>query len=619
MSGIVGIINPDGQPVDHELLGRLTEFLAFRGPDDQGVWLEGRVGLGHTLLRTTIESQGERQPCSLDGQVWIAADARLDGRADLIRKLKTRGCANLKNIPDAELILHAYLAWGDDCLLHLIGDFAFAIWDGSRRRLFAARDQLGVKPFYYSDTGRSLVLSNTLNCIRQHPDVSHRLNDLAIADFLLFGFNQDPATTSFADIWRLPAAHSLTWQEGGAVKVRRYWSLPAEGPVRYSRQRDYVERFQELLREAVSDRLRTDRVGVFLSGGLDSALVTVMARELLEKKWPRLDLRCYTAVFDRLIPDEERYYAGVVARHLRVPVEFLPLDDYALYERHFDLRWPEPRHEPRGAAGVDFLNQFAGRGRVILTGDGGDEILLQSKSYLYKLAKGLRLAPLAAGVGRCLFLYGHVPQVGFKTTLGRWRNGRSRPGAGFPEWLNPDFAARLELRDRGERLNQRFRPKHPVRPEAYASLANPLYQVFFEEHDAGTMSIPVEFRFPLLDVRLVSYALALPPLPWCVDKIMLRELAKGRLPDLIRRRPKTPLAGCPELALVRRPGSRWLDTFEPCEQLTSYVRREAIPAVTTETDPERLWMNLRPLSLNYWLQNLRADYLDLVEEHKETD
>jgi asparagine synthase (glutamine-hydrolysing) len=111
-----------------------------------------------------------------------------------------------------------------------------------------------------------------------------------------------------------------------------------------------------------------------------------------------------------------------------------------------------------------------------------------------------------------------------------------------------------------------------------------------------------------MDVRLLSYALTLPPLPWCVDKIMLRELAKGRLPDLIRRRGKAPVADLPELAMVRRSGSRWLDAFEPCEQLASYVRRAAVPPVSAETDRERLWMNLRPISLNYWLDNLNVDF-----------
>lgn len=606
MSGMVGFINVDGQPVDQQLLRQMTEFMADRGPDAQEVWHDGPVGLGHALLQTAEDTPPECQPCSQDGEIWITADARIDGRADLIRKLEARGCANLKNIPDVELILHAYKAWGEDCVLHLIGDFAFAIWDGPRRRLFAARDHLGIKPFYYAESGRSLVFSNTLNCIRRHPDISDRLNDLAIADFLLFGANKDTATTSFADIRRLPAAHTLTWQEGGAAQLQRYWSLPMEGPVRYARQRDYVDRFQELLREAVADRLRTRRAGVFLSGGLDSPLVTAMARELPVAPRPPLDLRCFTAVFDRLIPDQERYYAGVVARHLQVPLEFLPLDDYALFGRHSDLRQPEPIHDPRGAASADLVNLAASRSRVCLTGQGGDEILYPSKSYIYKLARGLRLPPLVAGVGRCLFLYGRVPQVGFKTALGWLRQGHSRPGDGFPGWLNPDFAARLNLRERWEKLGRTTALEHPVRPEGCAFVANPFLQGFFENYDPGTTGAPVEFRHPLLDLRLLRYALTLPPLPWCVDKIMSRELAKGRLPDLIRRRPKTPLAGSPELDLVRRPGSRWLDGFEPCRELSAYVRRGSIPRLTTETDQQRLWMNLRPVSLNFWLDNLNA-------------
>ena len=612
MSGIVGLINLDGQPVDRQLLLQMTEFMSYRGPDAQEVWLDGPVGFGHALLQTAEDTPPESQPCSLDGQVWITADARIDGRADLIRKLAGHVGAGLKNPTDAELILHAYHVWGEDCLQHLLGDFAFAIWDGRERRLFCGRDHLGVKPFYYANTGQSLTFSNTLNCIRQHPVVSDRLNDLAIADFLLFDYNQDPATTSFADIRRLPAAHSLTWQPGGAVKARRYWNLPQEGPIRYRRQRDYVERFQELLREAVSDRLRADTVGVSMSGGLDSPLVTAIARELLAARSSRFDLKCYTVVFDRLIPDAERYFAGVAARHLEIPVEFLPLDDYGLYDRQSELRWPEPRHYPRGAAWADLVNLAASRSRVVLTGEGGDEILYPSKSYIYKLARGLRLVPLAAGIGRCLFLYGHVPQVGFKTALGRWHHGRSHPGEGFPAWLDPGLAARLKLSARWERLNKGAWSEHPVRPEACASLANPLLKEFFEDYDPGTSGVAVEFRHPLLDVRLLSYALSLPPLPWCVDKIMLRELAKGRLPEVIRRRPKTPLADYPELAMVRRPGSRWLDAFEPCEQLALYVRRAAVPPVSGETDRERLWINLRPVSLNYWLQNLKAEFPDIL-------
>jgi asparagine synthase (glutamine-hydrolysing) len=199
MSGITGLLSLDGGPVDGQILSRLTGLMAFRGPDAQETWSGGRVGFGHTMLRTTFESQGERQPCSLDDDLWIVADARVDGRSELCRKLRSSGHDCHQSATDAELILHAYRAWGDECVRHLLGDFVFAIWDASRERLFCARDHFGVKPFFYARAGNCLVFSNTLNCVREHPGVSDELNDRAIADFLLFGMNQDGARGSLLE------------------------------------------------------------------------------------------------------------------------------------------------------------------------------------------------------------------------------------------------------------------------------------------------------------------------------------------------------------------------------------------------------------------------------------
>ena len=269
MSGFVGILNLDGAPVDRALLERMTRSLAFRGPDAQEVWCQGPVGLGHALLQITSGTPLEKQPAELDGRLWIVADARIDARAELIAKLKAKsGTAGLSLSfpPDAQLILHAYDAWGDACVEHLLGDFSFAIWDARERRLFCARDQFGVKPFFYAHLGSAFILSNTLDCVRQHPAVSSRLNDLAIADFLLFDSNQDLATTTFADIQRLPPAHILTCEQG-KISVRRYWELSVTTPIHYSRDAEYVEHFRELLDTAVADRLRTDSVGVMMSGG----------------------------------------------------------------------------------------------------------------------------------------------------------------------------------------------------------------------------------------------------------------------------------------------------------------------------------------------------------------
>src|SRR5260370_27658195 len=217
MSGIVGIINLDGAPVDAELLRRMTDSMTFRGPDAQAVWVDGNVGFGHTMLRTTWEAETEKQPLTLDGWVWLTADARIDGRADLISELEIKLRTKLR-IPersnangsysrtpnDAELILHAYHAWGEDGVKHLIGDFAFAIWNGRERRLFCARDQFAVKPFYYARVADCFVFSNTLNCVRLHPAVSTTPNEVAIGHFLLSGENQHPPTTAFPTLLPLP-------------------------------------------------------------------------------------------------------------------------------------------------------------------------------------------------------------------------------------------------------------------------------------------------------------------------------------------------------------------------------------------------------------------------------
>jgi len=180
MSGIVGILHGDGQPIDPALLQTMTELMAFRGPDARDTWTDGYVGFGHALLRTTWESATERQPHSLDGKVWITGDIRLDWREDLIDQLRASR-RNLENdVTDVDLVLHAYQVWGDACLERLSGDFALAIWDGPQQRLFCARDHFGVVPFFYATIGKGLIFSNTLNCLRLHPEVSDRLNEGAI-------------------------------------------------------------------------------------------------------------------------------------------------------------------------------------------------------------------------------------------------------------------------------------------------------------------------------------------------------------------------------------------------------------------------------------------------------
>ncbi len=378
VSGFVGIVHLGNAPVDRDLIHQLTDFQAFRGPDAQQVWVNGGTAFGHTLLRSTQESQNEHQPLTLDGATWIVADARVDARPDLIAKLRALGQEDLAaDTPDVELILRSYHAWGEDCVGHLIGDFAFGIWDGPRKRLFCARDQMGVKTFlYYAHLGSLIVFANTLDCIRLHPRRSRdRLNDQAIADFLLFESNQDSATTSFADIQRLPPAHRAAWSQEGFC-LTRYWILPVEDPLLLKHADDYFNRFKELLHQVVGDRLRTYPVGIFLSGGLDSTTLLAEATNFRKQSQNNSDLLAITKV-DGAIPDEADY-AKSVANQLQVPVHFVNWGDETVNPWWEQTPWhtQEPNSSPWNAVAYgNYWRQIEPYSRVFLYGEGPDNAL----------------------------------------------------------------------------------------------------------------------------------------------------------------------------------------------------------------------------------------------------
>jgi asparagine synthase (glutamine-hydrolysing) len=531
--------------------------------------------------------------------VWIAADARLDDRDTLVGALAARGRANLAGASDAELLLHAYHAWGDRCPEHLLGDFAFAVWDGPARRLFCARDHFGVKPFYYAHADAWFAFANGLDCLRLHPSVGRRLNEQAILDFLVAGVNGDPATTCFADVRRLPAGHALTWHQG-APRVWRYWTLPVDGHVRFRRTEDYVERFLELLGQSVGDRLRGARVGVLMSGGLDSAAVAAFAR-----RHNAVDLRAHTVVYDHLIPDEERRYSSLVARHLGIPVHHLAADDHVPFAwRGTSARLPEPEDNPFRHLWIDLLTQAAVHGRVLLSGEGGDEVL--KPSWVANLIGGVPWTELATDVTRALVLTGRRPPLGIRAKVRAWLGAgpAERPR---PPWLMAEPGARLADPGRWTPTDDRPMPCHRRRPDAYRSLTSPLWPPYLSACDPGVTGVPVEVRFPYLDVRLVEFMLSVPAIPWCTDKMLLRLAMRGLLPDEIRDRPKAPLQEDPTTRHLRGPGLEWLDRFEPDPQLGAYVAREKIPPMAGRTnEPHECWANLRPLSLNMWLEHLAS-------------
>ena len=615
MSGIVGFFGRDGAPVDRPLLRSLAHYLSFRGPDAREVWAEGPIGFGHTLLRTTDESLTERQPATLEARYTITADARIDCRTELIALLTKAGRHVRQNGPDSELILHAYAAWGEQCVEHLRGDFAFAIWDARWKTLFCARDHFGVKPFYFAQAGETFIFSNTLDCVRLHPGISGDVNERTIGDFLLFGMNCDIATTTYRDIQRLAPAHSMT-VSAAEVRTRQYWAPPTDGRIRYKRPDEYIEHFQSLMEAAVADRLRTERVGILLSGGLDSSAIAATAHGISVAAGGKIDLRAYTVTYDSLIPDKDGEYARKVAEFLRIPIRCLPLDEVELFERWDDreIAWPEPVDDPFFAGLFDQSRMIASECRVALEGEGMDNLMIfEVVPYLRNLA---RTGEWRHAAHQALRYLAAKPGIwpGIKRRL-MAMTGR-RPGLpDLPKWLAPEFAQRMNLRERWREVGfARATPAHPIVPAAHSSLTGPQWPHSHELQDAGVTRCGLEIRHPFLDVRIVDFVLALPPLPWTFQKSLLRAATAGRMPESVRMRPKTLLAANPLAETLKRPESAWVNRARWSEQIGAYVRTTAIPELNGQTNSEETISAIRPICLNFWLQSERRVRYNIYAE-----
>jgi len=616
LSGIVGIFDKGGAPIDRALLCALTDYLSYAGPDARDTYSNGSFGFGHTMLRTTREAVFERQPASLGGQLWITADARIDCRNELKRELEKAKPNRPPASTDSDLILQAYALWGEECVQHLRGDFAFAIWDARHKKLFCARDHFGIKPFYYAEIGDVFLFSNVLNCVRLHPELPEDLNDAAIGDFLLFGLNCDLGTTTFRDVRRLPPAHCLT-VSAEEIGIRRYWSAPTSGAIRYRNADDYLEHFQTLLQSAVTDRLRVEQAGILLSGGLDSAAIAATARELSIGSLDASKLRAYTVVYKPLSSDRDGAHARQIADFLHIPIEFLELGGLKPFERWSDpgINSPEPVDDPLFAGMSDQFKMVAAHGRVALCGEGADNLMhFEMIPYAKQLVRERNIRRLFQEVPRYLGQRRSIwPGVGrrFKGLF-----GKDPTAPLFPRWLAPEFTNLLDLNSRWKEWSELpvSRP-HPVRPKAHVSLSIPQWANMFEQESPGATRYPVEVRYPFLDLRVVNYLLALPPFPFFFEKSLLREAMAGRLPEASRVRPKTPLADDPLVQYLRNGKStEWFDQVQWNSHMDRYINRSALAPLPAGSDSEQISLDLRPLCLNFWLQSARRVRYNLRAE-----
>lgn len=568
----------------------MSERLQHRGSDGCGVWVEGCVGVGHRMMHTTPESLRERQPLHWgEPGLTITADARVDNRDEMIAALGLRSQAR-EGIADSQIILAAYERWGEACSERLIGDFAFAIWDQRARRLFCARDPMGVKPFYYFRSDRAFVFASEIKALWVVDGPVRRLNELHVANFLE-GIFDDRESTFFVGVQRLPAAHCCSISSETTTAPQCYWHLDAERELRLGSDAEYTEAFRTVFDEAVRCRVRSAfPTGSTLSGGLDSSSIACTARALAREV--RADaLHTFSAVFpglseeERRVADESEWIdavletGGFVTHHVRAD-ELTPFHDiervlWHLDEAHgaYNLYMHWALYEAAGKAGVRvLLDGIDGDACVshgferlpeLLDGERWDEFDQQinalasthqerrleavfwvrrfALAHLDGLARERRWTKwnsasrtLAARYGfnrRSLFLSHGVRPIVPEVLKETWRQVRGRPST------TNVLARGVKRRAHTSAMASSW----PTSRKAHRSwIDNPLYQYALEIADKSAAPFRVEPRYPFFDRRLLEFCLALPieqKLNAGWTRAILRRAMEGRLPPAVQWRP----------------------------------------------------------------------------------
>src|SRR6266480_2966511 len=256
MCGICGILNLSRDRLPAEDLQAMSSVLGHRGPDDQGKLVSGPVALGFRRLSILDLSRGHQPMCNEERNVWIAFNGEIYNHAELRPGLQKRGHRFTSN-SDTETIVHLYEEYGSDCVKHLRGMFAFAIWDRRARRLFIGRDRLGIKPLYYRYDGKTFLFGSEIKAILVYPGVKADFNQSTLAEYLAFGYIAGPETM-FAGVQKLPAGHTLELNERGELKVEPYWDLSLRPDTDHRPRSYYVKTYRELLEECVASHLMSD-------------------------------------------------------------------------------------------------------------------------------------------------------------------------------------------------------------------------------------------------------------------------------------------------------------------------------------------------------------------------
>jgi asparagine synthase (glutamine-hydrolysing) len=612
VSGFAGIVRL--QPTletagaDQTAIALMAEAIAFRGPDAQQQSGEGGAAFAFSLLTTGPAPQAGAQPVTVDGETFLLGEVRVDGRGDLIQKLRQHGVPVSPSDPDEQLVLRFLRRFGLEALPELDGDFSFVLWNARERRLFAFRDLTGARPFFYSFRSGSLLFSNTLPAILCVPAVPRQMDEEFLGNFLLGWPYYDPSRTVYREIRRLPPGHLLQLSQGD-FSVRRVAHMPVEEVLLFKDDREYVEEFRRLLSEALSDRLPSNDTTIMLSGGLDSTTLAALAVDLRKKHSPEADLRLRAFSVDSkpIFDDPEGQLAERFAGALNIPCQLLHSGDSLPFEGWDSSSelFPEPVSDPYSALYVFNYREIARKTRVSLTGIGGDEILrLRALPYLKFLQQTRGALVAAAILARYIVTSRKIPTLGagIRSGIVNIFRGSSNQEI-FPYWFVPDFERRLNLSVRWQEINAPVCSQHNFNPRAYESLNDLSVGAILESYDPTWVGRPVEQRAPFLDRRLGRFLLRIPLIPWAMDKHLLRVSQAGILPDEIRLRPKTPVLQ--DVLLLHAASGKWHpQTSEPPALIRTMVDWPKVVNSVNSCRDQSLYMHLRPLALSYWMKGI---------------
>lgn len=563
MCGIAGIVQTHGGHADRETLAAMIAVLRHRGPDGQEIFVADEVGLAHARL-SIIDLGGGRQPMSsADGQFWITFNGEIFNYIELRDELIGKG-HTFRTRSDTEVILNLYKEEGENCVHRLNGQWAFAIWDTVRRKLFASRDRLGVRPLFYTKTADRFLFASEIKALFACPDVERDL-DLHALDQVFTFWHVLPPGTSFRNIHQLPPGHSLTL-ENGTLRIWQYWDLDyaPDDDAGDKVEKRLAEELLDLLLDATRIRLRSDvPVGAYLSGGLDSTFIAALTKSMVGDR-----LQTFSVAFDDPLFDESAYQreasAFIHSQHSNVRCA---REDIAgvFPEVVWHGEQPILRTAPAPLFLLSRLVHESGF-KVVLTGEGADETMggydifkeakirrfwgRQPQSRLRPLLLK-RLYPYMDGMQRqspeYLKQFFHVTPEEltspFFSHLPRWNLTRK-----LRSFLSP--AARSEVNDGDplseitEQLPQAYRSWTPFNQAEYleAKYLLPGY-ILSSQGDRMAMAHSVECRYPFLDHRLVEFAGKLPPrlkMKVLDEKHLLKRAAHGFIPESIERRYKQP-------------------------------------------------------------------------------